>query len=89
MHEGRKMYQKVSKRTFKGTKTNDKGYALYRRRAPEDGSHTLAQKTRGGIHEILVDNSWIVPYSPVLSRIFNCHINVEFCNTIKAIKYSC
>ncbi|GFX79541.1 ATP-dependent DNA helicase [Trichonephila clavipes] len=73
----------------KDTKTNDKGYPLYRRRAPEDGGHTLAQKTQGGIQEILVDNSWIVPYSPLLSKIFNCHINVEFCNTVKAIKYIC
>ncbi|GFV33810.1 ATP-dependent DNA helicase, partial [Trichonephila clavipes] len=60
-----------------------------RRRAPEDGGHTLAQKTRGGIQEILVDNSWIVPYSPLFSKIFNCHINVEFCNTVKTIKYIC
>ncbi|GFW30259.1 ATP-dependent DNA helicase [Trichonephila clavipes] len=52
-----------------------------RRRTPEDGGHTLAQKTRGGIQEILVDNSWIVRYSPLLSKMFNCHINVEFCNT--------
>ncbi|GFT78626.1 ATP-dependent DNA helicase [Trichonephila clavipes] len=58
-------------------------------KAPEDGGHTLAQKPRGGIQEILVDNSWIVPYSPLLSKIFNCHINVEFCNTVKAIKYIC
>ncbi|GFU86974.1 ATP-dependent DNA helicase [Trichonephila clavipes] len=38
-------------------------------------------KPRGGKQEILVDNSWIVPYSPLLSKMFNCHINVEFCNT--------
>ncbi|GFS49746.1 uncharacterized protein TNCV_4344431 [Trichonephila clavipes] len=88
MKEG-KCTKKYPRGLLKDTKTNDKGYPLYRRRAPEDGGHTLAQKTRGGIQEILVDNSWIVPYSPLLSKIFNCHINVEFCNTVKAIKYIC
>jgi len=33
------------------------------------------------------DNSWVVPCNPVLSRLFNCHINVEVCTSIKAIKY--
>ncbi|GFX03631.1 helitron_like_N domain-containing protein [Trichonephila clavipes] len=35
---------------LKDTKTNEKDYPLYRRRSPEDGGHTLTQKTRGGIH---------------------------------------
>ncbi|GFS73154.1 uncharacterized protein TNCV_687081 [Trichonephila clavipes] len=50
-----KCTKKYPKGLLKDTKTNDKGYPLYRRRAPEDGCHTLAQKTRGGIQEILVD----------------------------------
>ncbi|GFW19013.1 uncharacterized protein TNCV_165261 [Trichonephila clavipes] len=61
---------------LKDTKINDKGYPLYRRRSPEDGDHMLSQTTPGGIQEILVGNSWIVPYSPLLSKMFNCHINV-------------
>ncbi|GFU79862.1 helitron_like_N domain-containing protein [Trichonephila clavipes] len=88
MKEG-KCTKKYPRGLIKDTKTNDKSYPLYRRRAPEDGGHTLTQKTRGGIQEILVDNSWIVPYSPLLSKIFSCQINVEFCNTVKAIKYIC
>ena len=35
------------------------------------------------------DNRWVVPYCPLLSRIFNAHINVEYCNSVKAIKYIC
>jgi hypothetical protein len=28
-----------------------------------------------------------VPYNPYLLRLFNCHINVEACGSIKAVKY--
>lgn len=34
-----------------------------------------------------LDNRWIVPYNPYLLAKFNCHINVEICSTIKAVKY--
>uniref|UniRef100_A0A453JUW2 Helitron helicase-like domain-containing protein n=1 Tax=Aegilops tauschii subsp. strangulata TaxID=200361 RepID=A0A453JUW2_AEGTS len=30
---------------------------------------------------------WVVPYNPHLLRYFNCHINVEACGSIKAVKY--
>ncbi|KAG2712304.1 hypothetical protein I3760_04G119000 [Carya illinoinensis] len=29
----------------------------------------------------------VVPYNPYLLATFNCHINVEICSTIKAVKY--
>jgi len=29
----------------------------------------------------------IVPYCPILSIIFNCHINVEVVSSIKSVKY--
>ena len=35
----------------------------------------------------LIDNSWVVPYNPLLSLRFNCHINVERCASPKAAKY--
>jgi hypothetical protein len=34
-----------------------------------------------------LDNRWVVPYNPYLLAKFDCHINVEICSTIKAIKY--
>ncbi|PWZ14870.1 Vacuolar protein sorting-associated protein 36 [Zea mays] len=34
-----------------------------------------------------LDNRWVVPYNPYLLRLFNCHINVEACGSIKAVKY--
>jgi ATP-dependent DNA helicase PIF1 len=34
-----------------------------------------------------LDKRWVVPYNPYLLRLFNCHINVEACGSIKAVKY--
>ncbi|AQK39329.1 hypothetical protein ZEAMMB73_Zm00001d023448 [Zea mays] len=53
-------------------------YPIYRRR--DDGRK---EKVRG----CELDNRWVVPYNPYLLRLFNCHINVEACGSIKAVKY--
>jgi hypothetical protein len=53
-------------------------YLVYRRR--EDGRK---EKVCG--HEL--DNRWVVPYNPYLLHLFNCHINVEACGSIKTVKY--
>ena len=65
------------------TQTGRDGYPLYRRRNPQQGGFTV---TKG---QVEYDNRWVVPYCPLLSRIFNAHINVEYCNSVKAIKYIC
>ena len=33
------------------------------------------------------NNSWVVPYCPMLLQRFNCHINVEICTSIQSVKY--
>ncbi|KAF0774395.1 hypothetical protein AaE_001905 [Aphanomyces astaci] len=33
------------------------------------------------------DNRYVAPYSPILCKIFDAHITVEFCYSVKAIKY--
>uniref|UniRef100_A0A8I6XX36 ATP-dependent DNA helicase n=1 Tax=Hordeum vulgare subsp. vulgare TaxID=112509 RepID=A0A8I6XX36_HORVV len=53
-------------------------YPVYRHR--DDGHRA---KVRGKV----LDNRWVVPYNPYLLRMFNCHINVEVCSSIKAVKY--
>lgn len=68
---------------LKDTQTGEDGYPQYRRRSTDDGGFTA------NIKGINLDNSWVVPYNPVLSRTFKAHINVEFCNSIKSIKYVC
>uniref|UniRef100_A0A8D9E7B6 OTU domain-containing protein n=1 Tax=Cacopsylla melanoneura TaxID=428564 RepID=A0A8D9E7B6_9HEMI len=69
------------------TITGNDGYPLYRRRSIADnGRSTIVKVNR---QEIEVDNRWIVPYSPVLSKTFKAHINVESCHSVKSIKYIC
>ena len=69
------------------TQTGQDGYPLYRRRKPQDGGQTATIKLNGT--NIQIDNSWIVPYNPLLSKTFQAHINVESCNSVKSIKYVC
>ncbi|KAL5575313.1 hypothetical protein UlMin_017012 [Ulmus minor] len=33
------------------------------------------------------DNRWVIPYNPSLLAKFDCHMNVEICSTVKAVKY--
>lgn len=65
------------------TQTGDDGYPQYRRRSPGDGGFTVH------INGVELDNRWVVPYNAVLLRTFNAHINVEYCNSVKSIKYIC
>nr|XP_027086673.1 uncharacterized protein LOC113708416 [Coffea arabica] len=53
-------------------------YACYRRR--DDGRKIKVRK-----HEL--NNLWVIPYSPYLLALFDCHINVEICSTVKLVKY--
>ena len=58
---------------------NTDGYPLYRRR---DNGRTMQVGTSRQI-----DNRWIVPYNPYLTRKYKAHINVEACTTVKSVKY--
>ncbi|XP_071926043.1 uncharacterized protein [Coffea arabica] len=53
-------------------------YPEYRRR--DDGVQIK-------IKSALLDNRWVVQYNPYLLAKFDCHLNVEICSTIKAVKY--
>ena len=87
------------KRLIGETQSEEDSYPKYRRRAPDDddddddddnddyGFSSTIQ--RGNQGEITVDDQWVVSYSPLLCKIFNVHTNVEYCNSIKSIKYVC
>ncbi|XP_057294730.1 uncharacterized protein LOC130623277 [Hydractinia symbiolongicarpus] len=47
------------------------GYPLYRRR--NNGIHI-------NVNNVDVDNRWVVPYNPWLSKKYNAHINLEACH---------
>ena len=58
------------------TEVSDNGYPQYRRRSPADGGRMARLAGRPG-GPITIDNRWVVPYNPLLSRALNCHVNVE------------
>ncbi|GBN22032.1 hypothetical protein AVEN_87745-1 [Araneus ventricosus] len=70
---------------IKETQFATDGYPLYRRRKPEDGGQTATVKMKSD--SVVIDNRWIVPYNPLLLKMFDAHINVECCNSVKCIKY--
>lgn len=69
------------------TQIGQDDYPTYRRRNPEDGEHKAVVKIKQ--REVQVDNRWVVPYTPLLSKTFQAHIKVEYCNYVKSIKYIC
>lgn len=82
-----KCQKKFPKPFIDETQTGDDGYPAYRRRSPSNGGY---QTTVGsGRRSFQIDNRWIVPYSPLLLKCFDAHINVEYCHSVKAIKYVC
>ncbi|CAN1274858.1 ATP-dependent DNA helicase PIF1 [Linum perenne] len=60
------------------TTIDEDGYPRYRRR--EDDRWIMK-------NNVQLDNRFVVPYNRYLLLRFNAHINVEFCNKSRAIKY--
>ncbi|PIA24735.1 hypothetical protein AQUCO_57600001v1 [Aquilegia coerulea] len=60
------------------TRIDVDGYPIYRRRKTGKSYHVRGH---------LVDNKDVVPYNPHLSEMFDCHINVEICASVRAVKY--
>lgn len=56
---------------------SNSGSITYRRR-------DLHRVQRNGID---IGSEWVVPYNPYLLQRFNCHLNVEICGHVEAIKY--
>ncbi|GFT73749.1 helitron_like_N domain-containing protein [Trichonephila clavipes] len=82
------------KKNFPKPHTNDTitdidGYPKYRRRSTENGGHTFTMRLPNFPNQVEFDNEWVVPYSPLLSKTYKAHINVELCSSVKSIKYIC
>ena len=63
----------------------DNTFPEYQRLAPEDGGRSIVVNIKG--KDYVIDNRWIVPYSPFLLLRFNCHTNHELCLSPLASKY--
>jgi hypothetical protein len=53
-------------------------YPIYRRR--DDGQVVEVRNSK-------LDNRWVIPFNPSLLMLYNCHINIEICSSIKVVKY--
>ncbi|XP_021864128.1 uncharacterized protein [Spinacia oleracea] len=60
------------------TTTNADGFPVYKRSSTGE---TVP------IRRANLDNRWVIPYNPYLSSLFDCHLNVEVCSSIQAVKY--
>jgi hypothetical protein len=87
--ENGKCTKRFPKDLLADTITGIDGYPLYRRRSTKNGGQSFRLKNRNGDNEMEIDNRWVVPYSPILSKTYKTHINVEFCSSVKSIKYIC
>lgn len=66
------------KKFVEATTSGSDSYPIYRRR---DTQETVC------VRRIQMDNRWVIPYNPYLLAKFDCHLNVEVCSTINAVKY--
>ncbi|XP_071704021.1 uncharacterized protein [Rutidosis leptorrhynchoides] len=74
----RKCSKNFPKPYYAETTIDEDGYANYRRR-------NNGEKVSKGKNTL--DNSFVVPYNRFLLLKYNAHINVEWCNRSRAIKY--
>lgn len=65
------------------------GYLLYCRRNANNCGHTFSMRMSNSTDRVEIDNPWVVPYSPLLSKTYKAHINVELYSAVKSIEYIC
>lgn len=67
------------------TTVSQDSYPEYRRRTPNNGGFTHSMRVKGA--DFVVDNSFVVPYNPLLSLRYQAHISVEIVHSVQAVKY--
>ena len=64
---------------------SENSYPEYQRLEPAHGGRSVVVDVKS--KQFIIDDRWIVPYSPYLCLRFNCHINFEPCMSPTAAKY--
>ena len=64
------------------TLDTDDSYPTYRRR--NNGVNVVKKVNK---QDIEIDNRWVIPHNLYLATKYNCHINVEICSSVQAVKY--
>ena len=85
----RKCSKIFPKQYINETIMTNNNYPEYRRRSRENDGRTYHVNlgTVNNPNIFSVDNSWVVPYNPLLSLKYKAHINVEIVHSTQAIKY--
>ena len=61
-------------------------YRPHHRLSYEDGGYEATMILHDN-KTVTADNGWALPHNHLLCKIFNAHINVEYWNDVKSIKY--
>ncbi|XP_078251661.1 uncharacterized protein LOC144591268 isoform X1 [Rhinoraja longicauda] len=69
---------------IESTRCGDDSYPMYRRRSPDMGGFQGHQERR---RHRPITSEWVVPYNAQLLKLFQCHLNVEICSSVKSVKY--
>ena len=85
MNPDKKCEKDFPKNYQQHTTTSEQGFTTYRRRSKDQGGHTTTKKVKG--QEVILGNSWVVPYNPMLLLKYKAHINVEVVTTTNSVKY--
>jgi hypothetical protein len=81
------MFKTFPRQLVAETINGNYGYPLYRRQSTDDNGRTTIVKVNQ--LDIEVDNRWVVLLLPSFSKTFKGHMNVEYCHSVKSIKYIC
>lgn len=88
-NSNKKCSKRFTKEFSEQTVVSDDVYSSYKRArsAYPNTQYSFRHPVTRGNNRFNIDNRWIVPYNPYLSKKYKAHMNDECCKSVKAIKY--